>query len=861
MIKFLQTTLIIPFVLLLAGCGLAHEAEGEHLKPIDPAAWPTPKVEAEAASPTPFPKGILPTATPTEPVTTEPAIAAAPTAEPTTEAISQLPITNTPISNLPISPSDILSRFPVVATGIVTAPDISMRQGPGSNYGAGSRIQSGDVFGILGKNSAGDWVYIIDAALSPGWLPLNQIRVLGSLEKAQVLPPDPVAYFMQQALGGQAAITPPVETTSGSPAASAPVEAKPAASQPVAMVDLKPVTSAKVNSAALNLRQGPGNDYAKLATLIRDEQVNILALNPSREWALVERSSKQQGWAYLPYLTTTDPVTNAPVVAADALSQASPTSQAGMVDNQTSASSSIENSSSALASTSPFPDLGPIMTTQIARNPIPVRPGPSANDAPIGELKLTDEKIEVLAADPSGQWVLVRPVSTHIGWVAVNDLLIDGASIPAQRLDNAPRIYTAWVDSNAVETRSGPGIYDDVVGALAINTLVSVLGLDDTRSWALVKPIPGGSAAWAPINYLKIGGRWSDLPITKYEGEGLKAEDLSVINNQSPLPPAKNIIVFQRSSGGDIMLIKPDGTGLRRLTSGIDPVLSPDGQSVAFTRWQGETGSLWLINIDGSNERKVFDNVKQAKGPDWSPDGRQIVMNFQQGGRLDFEQDCTKLKAGSRPRPPRNATDFEFKLNDDFEPELCYTIPPDEYWSLKVVNLADGSFNDVDGGTYAFRPAWDPSQTWRIVSDGGRGLLELDVNRDYRQSITDEVGDGSPVISPEGRFIAVSLGREGGGQGYDIFRLNANGTGRVRLTETPLWESASPISNKLWNNVAPAWSPDGTQIAFLTDRNGRWEIWVMNADGSNPHPLFSDEVNEQLQLTYNFVDERMLSWR
>jgi Tol biopolymer transport system component len=257
----------------------------------------------------------------------------------------------------------------------------------------------------------------------------------------------------------------------------------------------------------------------------------------------------------------------------------------------------------------------------------------------------------------------------------------------------------------------------------------------------------------------------------------------------------------------------------------------------------------------------VFDNVKQAKGPDWSPDGRQIVMNFQQGGRLDFEQDCTKLKAGSRPRPPRNATDFEFKLNDDFEPELCYTIPPDEYWSLKVVNLADSSFKDVDGGTYAFRPAWDPSQPWRIVSDGGRGLLELDVNRDYRQSITNEVGDGSPAISPDGRFIAVSLGRAGGGQGYDIFRLNTNGTGRVRLTETPLWESASPTSNKLWNNVAPAWSPDATQIAFLTDRSGRWEIWVMNADGSNPHPFFSDEVNEQLQLTYNFVDERMLSWR
>jgi Tol biopolymer transport system component len=79
----------------------------------------------------------------------------------------------------------------------------------------------------------------------------------------------------------------------------------------------------------------------------------------------------------------------------------------------------------------------------------------------------------------------------------------------------------------------------------------------------------------------------------------------------------------------------------------------------------------------------------------------------------------------------------------------------------------------------------------------------------------------------------------------------------------------TPGDHKQWNNVSPTWSPDGSQIAFLTDRTGRWEIWVMNAEcvslpegcGSNQHPMFSDEVNNQLHLTYNFVDERMLSWR
>jgi Tol biopolymer transport system component len=67
--------------------------------------------------------------------------------------------------------------------------------------------------------------------------------------------------------------------------------------------------------------------------------------------------------------------------------------------------------------------------------------------------------------------------------------------------------------------------------------------------------------------------------------------------------------------------------------------------------------------------------------------------------------------------------------------------------------------------------------------------------------------------------------------------------------------------NPHWNNAAPVWSPDGSQIAFVTDRSGKWEIWIMNADGSAQRPMFPNGVLDELNFEFAGVDERMLSWR
>jgi Tol biopolymer transport system component len=59
----------------------------------------------------------------------------------------------------------------------------------------------------------------------------------------------------------------------------------------------------------------------------------------------------------------------------------------------------------------------------------------------------------------------------------------------------------------------------------------------------------------------------------------------------------------------------------------------------------------------------------------------------------------------------------------------------------------------------------------------------------------------------------------------DVWTINADGTDLTRLTHSPAFE------------FDPSWSPDGTQIAFRSERSGETEIWVMNADGTGQHRL------------------------
>ncbi|NCC35076.1 MAG: hypothetical protein EOM24_24155, partial [Chloroflexia bacterium] len=125
-------------------------------------------------------------------------------------------------------------------------------------------------------------------------------------------------------------------------------------------------------------------------------------------------------------------------------------------------------------------------------------------------------------------------------------------------------------------------------------------------------------------------------------------------------------------------------------------------------------------------------------------------------------------------------------------------------------------------------PAWEPppsqvigDQLLYAVGAGGgfRDIVVLNVSETSQHILTNEPNSDAtmPVWSADGTLIAFASNRDGN---YDLFITSADGKTRVNLTDHP------------GRDMAPVWSPDGTRIAFESFRDGNWDIFVVNLDGS-----------------------------
>jgi uncharacterized protein YraI len=404
------------------------------------------------------------------------------------------------------------------------------------------------------------------------------------------------------------------------------------------------------------------------------------------------------------------------------------------------------------------------------------------------------------------------------------------------------------VKAESLSVRQGPGTGYFPVGALSKGARIDVIAVNPATGWLRIPFAAGPNGeGWVTgdSTYVTVHGDLSTVthviemppPIMQppLTGEQIEAGAL-------PLPKLEGKLVFQTYSGGEIYIVNADGSGLRLLTNGLDPALSPDGKMVAFARWEGIPRGLYVINVDGTGERLVYGWDKSGlKSPTWSPDGQRIAFT-KQPSDYRFES-CLTFKV-----PVQGKVESITK---------CFFGPRQPMWTLASIGVNGEDYRDLLCSRFSYSPSWAPNGPQIVyASDLGVALsgdadgLGNTLDDPHNWLLTRYAGDRSPSWDPTGSRIAFQTKSH---DHWEIVVMNADGQGRTQITRS--W----PLADVSTNSVAPAWSPDGQWIVYLTDQQGKWALWVMRPDGTEKAPLL-EKVLKDITFEYKSVDERVVSW-
>lgn len=283
-----------------------------------------------------------------------------------------------------------------------------------------------------------------------------------------------------------------------------------------------------------------------------------------------------------------------------------------------------------------------------------------------------------------------------------------------------------------------------------------------------------------------------------------------------PIAPPPSPLAFSSDRDGnwDIFILSPQGT-LTNLTADSTqahdyfPSFALDGGQINFIASRGTADEGLVpsqVKPDGSDLRTlsiveaVFTLVREGRfdwDPSWSPDGTRLLWS--------------------------SLRDFNLEL---------YTIATDgEFLVSNATRLTQAPARDWFG-------SWSPDGT-RVAfasdRDGNENLYVVDANLPQSaRALTDSPFDDIHAMwSLDGGLIAYVHDQD------DVALLNGN----VLIYTLSPEDNATPTPLSGVFIGDPVYSPDGTQVAYVSNETGEWHIYLMNADGSNRRRVTEDGAN------------------
>jgi dipeptidyl aminopeptidase/acylaminoacyl peptidase len=260
-----------------------------------------------------------------------------------------------------------------------------------------------------------------------------------------------------------------------------------------------------------------------------------------------------------------------------------------------------------------------------------------------------------------------------------------------------------------------------------------------------------------------------------------------------------------------------DVSDLARVRDVSDPQVSPDGMWVAYTVSVSATvkdednTDVWLASWDGKQQVQLTRSPAGEHAPRWSPDGRTLAFLSERDDEREVAQLWLLDRAGGEPE---RVTDLPGGVSD-----LAWS--PDGRRLALIVSDPDPNAKTKDD-TSSRAPAPIVIDRFQFKEDetGWLGaqrdhLYLYDVaTRATTPLVTGEYDEAAPSWSPDGRSIAfVSRRRREFDRtdNYDLYVVEARPGAQPR----PLTTFEGPDHNPEWGSRAPAWSPDGRQLAYV----------------------------------------------